>query len=1492
MADAPGPKKHRGIRGRLKEIKEFFKGSGSNPPRSESPSLVRNVEESAGPSARNQPEQGAESSSIRGRSAQDPLEVAPNSLSPPQLTSDGPQEETEQPIEDPRDDNVPDVVAPPLSPEGDTSVPPKGIGSKVYEGLKATLRLVVEVSDVFPPVQSTAAGLLFIFDLIDAYGENHEAFDKLLERVKVLSAILASCPKDVPEEVLVRFRGLSLTMREKEQLLKQKLENRSKVERVILSAQDKDEVIELTQEISMIIEIAVFTSVTQNEFRTIQAVSEIKWLKEHVTIIEQASGGLRDVEKDIEFLRKSELLRKLGEVEGAEYDNQKCGGGCTPGTRISLLATLLIWAMDRDSAHLFWLSGPAGTGKTALSKTFCAQLAQRGTYGASFMCTVQKKDRQDVYLIIPTVAKILAEERPVFGKALEQVLLNDRSCRSPKTMSLNDQYSKLILEPAAKVFTADDLLVICIDALDECKDKDAISQLVTTLLRKPTVPLKFFLTSRPETSLRTSLQSSGKQLHLYDIEEHVVKADVMLFLTEQFRAVRAIYEAHKDTWPPPEIEAIADCSGKLFIVAFTAFKYITAPNGICLERFKDFAQRPSGLGASAVDVLYEGIMTEAFKGLEPREQHLVHSCLSLLVVAQKPLSPFDYGRLLNKDTSLIREAFKALHSVVQVPEEGVGDASISIYHASFVDYVTSDTQREQKWAVEKAIAHAETGDACFRIMDLMLCFGISGAPTSYLSNDEQPTPLKLSSELGYACSAWGDHAIYAGLESEPRQQKVKAFLKGEKFWYWLEALSTVKAVKYGYTILWKISKVDHEQDAIIRLHNAMYTTTEALPRLRSSFATPSARGRIYLEVENLSSAMSICRSFFGIKHWTAKRIGEEEYLRLLDHNDTSFQFAPSFTCRPNTWIRLKGYPHHGHLALVKKVLRDQPSNIEVYVVPVPLKDGSRKRKASQETHLLHLHDAKEVFGEDKVEETGCEEFVAQDSSQRRVFKRGLEVLAYVDYIPSVARPTRKEFETFASTSLIPSGLYDATYIQLFAPWTPGERFVAFAGTYVGISGWVLAVGEDEIQGRWEMDGAVHVQWISQFEVKRLFLLGDNVAINGGSLEGNVGLVTGFNTEGDVMLSFDITGKSHAFPGRMLTRIDPCDPGLEDPEVVLNKDVPRISSTYWRLHGLRVSMAQAQHMKGYMGTVKDVREDRTATVELDAYSVSSKKTAACPLSRLVTYGESGWVSMALLAEDVEKNAWVHKPVDPPEHLVPLPQRPATPPPPVPSTSEGRLSPAWNPSSGTVKLATHMKTWFPLMKKRHPASAALPFACLAQLEGSSDYVRCKVTGWNEDGKIFVSHENAPAQEIDLDEVIPRRPYTSTFLAVVTNPDHHMFGEQVEIKETAWDKEGVNLMCTLYRPAKNGWEPFLILMPFRLVMDEHSATTPFGHRLYTAANLPEDESIASRRFRNVSVITARNVHKDASNDFGIKRFPEETGQTLPDSGQLLLRPHLVFY
>jgi hypothetical protein len=44
---------------------------------------------------------------------------------------------------------------------------PPSLASRIYEGVKTTLRKVVNVSDVLPPLKSTAAGLLVICDTID-----------------------------------------------------------------------------------------------------------------------------------------------------------------------------------------------------------------------------------------------------------------------------------------------------------------------------------------------------------------------------------------------------------------------------------------------------------------------------------------------------------------------------------------------------------------------------------------------------------------------------------------------------------------------------------------------------------------------------------------------------------------------------------------------------------------------------------------------------------------------------------------------------------------------------------------------------------------------------------------------------------------------------------------------------------------------------------------------------------------------------------------------------------------------------------------------------------------------------------------------------------------------------------------------------------------------------------------------------------------------------
>ena len=123
---------------------------------------------------------------------------------------------------------------------------------------------------------------------------------------------------------------------------------------------------------------------------------------------------------------------------------------------------------------------------------------------------------------------------------------------------------------------------------------------------------------------------------------------------------------------------------------------------------------------------------EAFQDLEQEEADMICSCLSFLVIAKRPMSVNDYAKLLGTNILVIRAAFKSLHSVVQVPDKRDDNGSISIFHASFVDYLTSEKCHSKSWAVDRGTGHCGMTDACFALMDSMLCFGISGAQNSYL----------------------------------------------------------------------------------------------------------------------------------------------------------------------------------------------------------------------------------------------------------------------------------------------------------------------------------------------------------------------------------------------------------------------------------------------------------------------------------------------------------------------------------------------------------------------------------------------------------------------------------------------------------------------------------------------------------------------------------------------------------------------------------------
>lgn len=61
-------------------------------------------------------------------------------------------------------------------------------------------------------------------------------------------------------------------------------------------------------------------------------------------------------------------------------------GPCTQGTREDELVKLLAWARDKipKTEDIYWINGMAGTGKTTIAYSLCAELEKSARLGASF----------------------------------------------------------------------------------------------------------------------------------------------------------------------------------------------------------------------------------------------------------------------------------------------------------------------------------------------------------------------------------------------------------------------------------------------------------------------------------------------------------------------------------------------------------------------------------------------------------------------------------------------------------------------------------------------------------------------------------------------------------------------------------------------------------------------------------------------------------------------------------------------------------------------------------------------------------------------------------------------------------------------------------------------------------------------------------------------------------------------------------------------------
>ena len=183
-------------------------------------------------------------------------------------------------------------------------------------------------------------------------------------------------------------------------------------------------------------------------------------------------------------------------------DAGHCSGkrqGCLKGTRTDVLLQIERWLMDEQDPRVFWLNGLAGTGKSTIAQTFAEVSFADGKLGASFFCSRVFEDRSNLHAIFPTLAFQLAYRYPPFREQLLRVL---RANPDVGRESLCSQLEKTIIGPfkATRIPT-----LIIIDALDECKDKESESAILSMLsCHVHEIPqVKFFITGRPEPQIRS-----------------------------------------------------------------------------------------------------------------------------------------------------------------------------------------------------------------------------------------------------------------------------------------------------------------------------------------------------------------------------------------------------------------------------------------------------------------------------------------------------------------------------------------------------------------------------------------------------------------------------------------------------------------------------------------------------------------------------------------------------------------------------------------------------------------------------------------------------------------------------------------------------------------------------------------------------------------------------------------------------------------------------
>ncbi|KZV73950.1 hypothetical protein PENSPDRAFT_749646 [Peniophora sp. CONT] len=514
--------------------------------------------------------------------------------------------------------------------------------------------------------------------------------------------------------------------------------------------------------------------------------------------MDQASDERQRIVHAQEDAKEAAMLSRLDPVDRADISAQ-ARHGCLPGTRVEILKELRTWAGDSAAPPVYWLNGMAGTGKSAIARSLCWSLRSDNLLGGSFFCSRGgSADQMDVKRILPTLVHGIAARDYRFRNALIARLALYGSEPRPSTWNVTLQIVRLLEEPFSDILNPDVHplpLVLVIDALDETDSHTIRDFLSVFIARVAHVPIKVFLTSRPERGIRLELRSVETVTRLHDIEQDIVEADMFLYIKS--RLVCMCDDAFPPGWPSQrDILALTRLADKLFIYAFTALEYLSEDP---IERLPKLTGHSVTAGQplyGPLDAIYSLIISSA---IDPRKYDaddiaLTRKVLGVILSIGEPLPVYALSSLLGVTPNRLRSSLNNLHAVINVPDSDE-HGTLSTFHASFSDFLSSPGRAPREMQDITVNGQYDIAAASISLFQSdKLRFNVTNASTSYLSNCHQDlAPVDLS--LRYACLYWSYDLFNCSLDdlgfARDLWRSLEHVFVGPKFLFWTEVIGAL-----------------------------------------------------------------------------------------------------------------------------------------------------------------------------------------------------------------------------------------------------------------------------------------------------------------------------------------------------------------------------------------------------------------------------------------------------------------------------------------------------------------------------------------------------------------------------------------------------------------------------------------------------------------------------------------------------------------------------